>query len=94
MTPLPNRAIIAPMPDDTGDHQVEYAQRIAKVLNLGVLQDAVAVGLEDQGQFRVDVLDLMDALESAGLKLVPDDAGEVAAANSALVEARRRDAGA
>jgi hypothetical protein len=84
-----------PMSDDeTGDHQAEYARRIAKVLNLGVLQDAVAVGLEDQGQFRVDVLDLMDALESAGLKLVPDDAGEVAAANAALIEARRRDAGA
>jgi hypothetical protein len=30
-------------------------------------------------------------LQSAGLKLVPDDEGEVSAANTALVEARRRD---
>ena len=58
-------------------HQAEYAQRIATVLNIGVLQDAVAAGLEDQGQFKVDVLDLLDALESAGLKLVVDDGGEV-----------------
>ena len=73
------------------DHQTEYAQRIAKVLNLGVLQDAVAIGLEDQGQFRVDVLDLLDALEQAGLKLVPDEEGEVPAANAALVESTRHD---
>jgi hypothetical protein len=72
-------------------NQAEYAQRIVKVLNLGVLQDAVAVGLEDQGQFKVDVLDLLDALESAGLKLVLDEDGEVSAANVALIEARRRD---
>jgi hypothetical protein len=71
------------------DHQAEYAQRIATVLNIGVLQDAVAAGLEDQGQFKVDVLDLLDALESAGLKLVVDDDGEVSAANRALVESRR-----
>jgi hypothetical protein len=75
----------------TADHQAEYAQRIAKVLNLGVLQDAVAIGLEDQGQFHVDALDLMDALESAGLKLVLDETGEVAAANAALIEARRHE---
>lgn len=74
------------------DHQAEYAHRIAKILNLGVLQDAVPIGLEDQGQFKVDVLDLMDALESSGLKLVVDETGEVAAANAALVESRRRDA--
>ncbi|HTK15521.1 MAG TPA: hypothetical protein VL769_03940 [Acidimicrobiia bacterium] len=71
--------------------QAEYAQRIARVLNLGVLQDAVAVGLEDQGQFMVDVLDLLDALESAGLKLVLDPDGEVAAANAALVASRLDD---
>jgi hypothetical protein len=69
--------------------QAEYAQRIVTVLNRGVLQDAVAAGLEDQGQFKVDVLDLLDALESAGLKLVLDEAGEVSAANVALVESRR-----
>jgi hypothetical protein len=74
----------------TDGNQAEYARRIAKVLNLGVLQDAVAVGLEDQGQFEVDVLDLLDALQSAGLKLVVDDDGEVSAANAALAEARRR----
>lgn len=72
----------------TEGHQAEYAQLIAKVLNLGVLQDAVAAGLEDQGQFKVDVLDLLDALESSGLKLVLDTDGEVAAANAALVESR------
>ena len=76
----------------TDGNQAEYAQRIVKVLNLGVLQDAVAVGLEDQGQFKVDVLDLLDALESAGLKLVLDDDGEVSAANAAFIEARRREA--
>ena len=58
-------------------------------LNLGVLQDSVAAGLEDQGPFKVDELDLLDALESAGLKLVPDDDGDVPAANAALVESRR-----
>jgi hypothetical protein len=75
----------------TEGNQAEYAQRIATVLNLGVLQDAVAVGLEDQGQFMVDVLDLLDALESAGLKLVLDPDGEVAAANAALVASRLDD---
>jgi hypothetical protein len=72
----------------TEDNQAEYAQRIARVLNRGVLQDAVAAGLEDQGQFKVDVLDLLDALESAGLKLVLDPEGEAAAANAALVQSR------
>ena len=75
----------------SASNQAEYAQLIAKVLNLGVLQDAVAVGLEDQGQFMVDVLDLLDALESAGLKLVLDSDGEVAAANAALVASRLDD---
>jgi hypothetical protein len=72
----------------TDGEQAEYAQRIATVLNLGVLQDAVAAGLEDQGQFKVDVLDLLDALESAGLKLVLDPDDEAAAANAALVKSR------
>jgi hypothetical protein len=72
----------------SASNQAEYAQLIAKVLNLGVLQDAVAVGLADQGQFLVDVLDLLDALQSAGLKLVLDTDGEVAAANAALVASR------
>jgi hypothetical protein len=75
----------------TEGNQAEYAQRIARVLNLGVLQDAVAVGLEDQGQFMVDVLDLLDALESAGLKLELDPDGEVAAANAAMVASRLDD---
>ena len=73
----------------TEESQAEYAQRIAKVLNIGVLQDAVAAGLEDQGQFKVDVLDILGALESASLKLVVDDDGEVSAANTALVASRR-----
>jgi hypothetical protein len=75
----------------TESGQAEYAERIAKVLNRGVLQDAVAAGLEGQGQFQVDLLDMLDALESAGLKLVPDPNREVSAANTALVEARRDD---
>jgi hypothetical protein len=75
----------------TESGQAEYAERIAKVLNRGVLQDAVAAGLEDQGQFQVDMLDVLDALESAGLKLAPDPDREVSAANAALVEARRDD---
>jgi hypothetical protein len=70
----------------TVEPQAEYAQRIAKVLNNGVLQDAVALGLEDQGQFRVDVLDVLDALESAHLKLVPDDEGKASQASTSLVE--------
>jgi len=73
----------------TEGRQAEYAQRIAKVLNIGVLQDAVAAGLEDQGQFKVDVLDILDALQSAGLMLVVDDDDEVSAANAALVASRR-----
>jgi len=68
--------------------QAEYAQRVAKVLNDGVLQDAVALGLEDQGQFKVDVLDVLDALDGSGLKLVPDDESEAASASAALIESR------
>lgn len=73
------------------DDQAEFAGRLARMLNRGVLQDAVAAGLEDQGQFKVDALDLLDALESVGLKLVTDENGDVPTANSALVESRRRD---
>jgi hypothetical protein len=51
--------------------QAELAQRLAHMLNTGVLQDAVAAGLEEQGQFKIDTLDLLDALESAGLTLAP-----------------------
>ena len=71
------------------EDQAERARRLARMLNLGVLQDAVAAGLEDQGQFKVDALDLLDALESVGLKLVTDANGEVGTANAALVESRR-----
>ena len=74
----------------TADLQAEYAQRIAAILNAGVLQDAVVLGLEGQGQYEVDVLDVLDALESASLKLVPDEQGEVPRATTALVEARRQ----
>jgi hypothetical protein len=60
------------------DHQAEYAQRIATVLNIGVLQDAVADRpSRTRVNFKSMVLDLLDALESAGLKLVVDDGGEV-----------------
>jgi hypothetical protein len=72
------------------DPQAEYAQRIAAVLNAGVLQDAVAQGLEDQGQFEVDVLDVLDALDCAHLKLATDEQGEVSQANAGLVASRRQ----
>jgi len=70
--------------------QAELAQRIAMVLNTGVLQDAVWQGLEDQGQFEVDVLDVLDALDGANLKLVIDDRGEAAEASAALLASRRQ----
>jgi len=70
--------------------QAELAQRIAMVLNTGVLQDAVWQGLEDQGQFEVDVLDVLDALDGANLKLVIDDRGEAAEASTALLASRRQ----
>jgi hypothetical protein len=73
----------------TSDPQTEYARRVAKALNVGVLQDAVAVGLEDQGQFEIDALDVLDALESAHLKLTPDNDDEVTQASTALVESNR-----
>jgi hypothetical protein len=38
-----------------------------------VLQDAVAAGLEEQGSFKMDVLNVLDALASAGVKLARDD---------------------
>ena len=74
----------------TANHQAEYAQRVARTLNGGVLQDAVALGLEAQGQFKVDALDVLDALESAGLRLADDEPGEVSEASVALIDGRRR----
>ena len=71
------------------DHQAEYARLLADMLNQGVLQDAVPAGLEDQGSFELDVLDVLDALGSAGLKLVPDDQPESALAHTSLAELSR-----
>ena len=68
--------------------QAEFAQRVALLLNAGVLQDAVWQGLEDQGQFEVDVLDVLDALDGARLKLVADADGEASEAIAALADAR------
>ena len=68
--------------------QAGYAQRIARILNDGVLQDAVSLGLEDQGQFEVDVLDILDALNEAQLSLAPDASGAAAQAGTALIAAR------
>ena len=73
----------------TEESQADYAGRLAKMLNIGVLQDAVAAGLEDQGPFKIDALELLGALESAGLKLAPDEAGDVATENAAIVDAPR-----
>ena len=54
------------------EEQAQMAQRLTHMLNTGVLQDAVSAGLEDQGQFRIDTLDLLGVLlESAGLVLAP-----------------------
>ncbi|HEY5172801.1 MAG TPA: hypothetical protein VIK54_13820 [Acidimicrobiia bacterium] len=55
------------MPDK---QQAVNAQKLATALNQGVLQDAVAVGLEEQGPFTVDGLTVLDALISVGLRLV------------------------
>jgi hypothetical protein len=74
----------------TAHPQAEFAQRIAMILNTGVLQDAVWQGLEDQGQFEVDVLDVLDALDGANLKLAADEAGEAAAATAELLASRER----
>jgi len=74
----------------TADPQAEYAQRIAMILNAGVLQDAVVLGLEAQGQFKVDVFDVLDALDGARLKLVDDERGEASQASAALLRARHR----
>jgi hypothetical protein len=71
----------------TAHPQAELAQRIAMLLNTGVLQDAVWQGLEDQGQFEVDVL---DALDGANLKLAADEAGEAAAATAELLASREQ----
>ena len=68
--------------------QAEYAQRVALILNSGVLQDAVWQGLEDQGQFEVDVRDVLDALDGARLKLVADADGEASEAIAALSAAQ------
>ena len=68
--------------------QAEFAQRIALLLNSGVLQDAVWQGLEDQGAFQIDVFDVLDALDGARLKLVTDEHGEAAEASAALAAAR------
>ena len=68
--------------------QAEYAQRVALILNSGVLQDAVWQGLEDQGQFEVDVRDVLDALDGARLKLVADAEGEAKEAIAALSAAQ------
>ena len=68
--------------------QAEFAQRVALILNAGVLQDAVWQGLEDQGQFEVDVLDVLDALDGARLKLVADADGAASEAIATLAEAR------
>lgn len=62
---------LAAMDSEQQTEQAELAQRLAHMLNTGVLQDAVSAGLEEQGQFKIDTLDLLDALESAGLTLAP-----------------------
>jgi hypothetical protein len=69
------------------ENQALYAQRLAHALNVGVLQDAVQAGLEEQGPFTVDVLSVLDTLVSVGLRLVLDDHGDAAAAYTALAGA-------
>ena len=67
------RAILESVPDE---QQAADAQKFATALNEGVLQDAVAVGLEEQGPFTVDGLTVLDALVSAGLRLVRVEGGD------------------
>ena len=67
------------------EDQVRYAQRLAAALNEGVLQDAVEAGLEKQGQFTVDVVSVLDALVSAGVKLVRDVEGDARIAYTTLL---------
>jgi hypothetical protein len=67
------RAILEPVPDE---QQAADAQKLATALNEGVLQDAVAVGLEEQGPFTVDGLTVLDALVSVGLRLVRVERGD------------------
>jgi hypothetical protein len=76
------RAIMGSVSDE---NQARYAQRLGTALNEGVLQDAVEAGLEEQGQFTVDVLSVLDALVSAGVKLVRDDRGDVTIAYTTLL---------
>jgi hypothetical protein len=70
-------------------NQAEYARLLADILNQGVLQDAVPAGLEDQGPFVLDALDVLDALGSARLKLVPDDESDATNAYTSLTELHR-----
>ena len=65
------RAILESVPDE---QQAADAQKFATALNEGVLQDAV--GLEEQGPFTVDGLTVLDALVSAGLRLVRVERGD------------------
>lgn len=60
----------------TDEQQAADAQKFATALNEGVLQDAVAVGLEEQGSFKVDGLTVLDALVSVGLRLVRVERGD------------------
>ena len=76
------RAMMGSVSDE---NQARYAKRLAAALNEGVLQDAVEAGLEEQGQFTVDVVSVLDALMSAGLKLVRDDEGDARIAYTTLL---------
>jgi hypothetical protein len=58
------------------EQQAADAQKFATALNEGVLQDAVAVGLEEQGSFKVDGLTVLDALVSVGLRLIRVERGD------------------
>ncbi len=68
----------------TEENQAAFAEMLANVLNEGALEDAVEIGLEEQGQFRVDVFGILDALASAGLKLVRDEHGDASIAFTTL----------
>ncbi len=70
---------------DPTEEAARNARMLAAALNNGVLQDAVEAGLEEQGPFTIDELSVLDALASAGLKLVRDDTGEASQAYTALL---------
>jgi hypothetical protein len=71
------------------DNQVAFAEMLAAALNEGPLQDTVELDAKDPGPFTIDVPGMLDALASAGLKLVPDEGGDASIAYTTLLGIER-----